>query len=145
MKKIFVVIALMVGLSMTLQSQTFSVTPSAPVYAMSFKADSIKATDTNWVSFYAPANMYVQAVHVVASVVDSGASGSGAGSFKLYKYGTSTAIVQDSVLTAHTVVSGSPSSAAAGKLTKGYVYKVSWTMTGSERLDDVTVIIWYRW
>lgn len=144
MKKIFAVIALSVCMLSALHSQTISVTPSNPVYAMEFRADSVTATDTNWVSFYAPFNMYLAEVQAVAAIADSGSGGTGCGSFKLYKYGTSTAIAEDSILTAHTVASDAPSSSTTSKLTKGSIYKVKWTLPSGERLDDVTLIIWYR-
>ncbi len=144
MKKIFALIALAVLLSVTAKAQTFNVTPSIPVFPMAFRADTLLATDTNWVQFYAPVNMYVQAVQVVASKADSGTSGSGAGVFKLYKYGTSTAIVQDSVTAANSVKSASPSSSSTAKLTKGSVYKISWTQSGAEKLYGIILIIWYR-
>ncbi len=143
MKKIFAVIGLALVMALTLDAQNIAISPGTPVQTLSFRADSIKATDTNWVAFYAPYTMNVLAVQVVASAVDTGQAGTGAGSFKLYKYGTSTAIVQDSMSAAHSVKSKSPSSSTTAKLAKGYIYKISWTITDAARLDDVIMLLHY--
>lgn len=141
MKKILMLMFLFCG---TVFAQNIPVSPSVPVGVMTFRSDSVNATDTNWVAFYAPYTMNVLAIQAVASAtIDTGASGIGAGTFTLYKLGSAAAIVKDSITAVGVVKSVKPISSTVGKLTKGSIYKIKWELAANEAIRKLTLLLHY--
>lgn len=143
MKNFLLVILLVLGLSFSASAQTISVSPSTPVNVMTFYLDSVYATDSSFAVFHVPFNMNILAVQAVATKVDTGSSGTGAGVISLYRYGTSTNIVSDSVVGAHAVMHEAPATAALGKLVKGGIYKLKTVQALSKKMWGLVVSVWF--
>lgn len=148
MKNYLLMVVLVLSMAVSMQAQTIPVSSSQNVHVMMFQQDTTTAVDTTRWIFYAPFKMTVVGMHAIASYADTGAA-SPAGIIKLYKYGTSTTLIADTVTAANTVAYDRSISAATGvnltpvTLSKGSYYKIGKTLGSSDKLYNLRVFLFY--